>query len=102
MTEPNKDHNHYEFGVEIVLQGTFVDRDDVPTDPTTGICQVKRPGGTIDDVDIEATIIVGTWEGFYTPTVPGKHWYAITGQGVINTRGERAFQVLEPNVEEIS
>lgn len=100
MTTPYQPHEHYYIGTEIVLRATFVNREDVPTNPSIVTCRVKKPDGTVEDLTPAPTLDTGIWEAYYTIEDEGKHWYRYEGSGLVTAAAEKPFQGLEQMVPE--
>lgn len=86
----------YDLGDDVILTGTFTVAG-VPTDPTTATCKVAQPDASEVTVAL-AKLSTGVYEGTFTPTQTGEHWYRISGTGAAKAAGEDVFSIRKPHV----
>jgi hypothetical protein len=90
--------NTYDVGDLVVLTGSFVNKDAVPTNPTTVVLKVREPDGVVVTVSAPSTGVTGVYEGTFPPTKVGTHWYRFLGTGTVSAAGETAFVVRKQQV----
>lgn len=86
----------YDIGDDVILQGVYT-VNGAPTNPTAAVCKVAQPDGSEVTVTV-AQISTGVYEGTFTPTQSGQHWYRFTGTGAAKAAGESYFQVRKQRV----
>jgi len=77
-------------GQQIVLQGTFKNRAGTLTNPTTVVLKVTDPAGTTTTVT-NAQQSTGVYEGTFTPTIAGDHYWSMKGTAGLIAAGREMF-----------
>ncbi len=78
----------YDIGDVVVLTAEFRVTNTL-TDPTTVVCEIKRPDGTLDTLT-PTKQATGIWRVEYTPKQTGVHEYRFVGTGAA-AGSERSF-----------
>jgi hypothetical protein len=97
MTTPAE--NTYDVGDAIELDFLWT-VDGIATDPTTRAGKIRKPDGSIIDLDTNDLVRVSAGLFRYTLTAdqPGRWWYGGLSTGVAQAAAERSFYVRRPKV----
>lgn len=93
--------NAYDIGDLVRMTGTLEAVDGTNVDPTTVVCKLKKPSGTVTTYTYGADLYpvrseAGVYYLDYTPTEAGDHWYRFISTGTGQAADEGRFYVRVP------
>jgi hypothetical protein len=87
---------HFDIGDAVVLRATFSVTNTL-TNPASVIIRVRPPSGAESNVST-TNPSPGVYQGIYTPTQAGTHWWKATGTSPAQAVQEKTFEVRNPRV----
>jgi hypothetical protein len=89
--------NVFDIGDGVILAAAFTDADGAAINPTTVVCRVKNPAGTVTTPTV-AHPATGSYTATFVTAVAGRHAYRWEGTGAATAAGERGFRVRDSEV----
>jgi uncharacterized protein YfaS (alpha-2-macroglobulin family) len=93
------DANVYDIGDEVELTGTFKDAAGALASPSSVVCRVKKPDGTLLNPNpVVTSPSTGVFKAIVDPDAAGEWWYRFEGTGGTKAAGEGVFKVRDRKV----
>lgn len=88
----------YDIGDSVEMTASFTNSAGVAANPTTVVCSIKAPDGTVTNSTTVTNTGVGEYNAVIDPTSAGRHYYRFVGTGTLKAAEENVFIVREQKV----